>query len=294
MVVEGFMMRNTSEWMRERAWLERLARVASAWKLVLLGLGGVAVVFLTGLRAGDDDGAEVIGVRVAAAADLKFAMDELLAEFGAMHPGIRPSVTYGSSGNFHAQIRHGAPFDLYFSADIEYPRALAEEGMALDDEVFHYAVGRLVVWVPRSSSLDVKTLGIRALLDPAVGKVAIANPQHAPYGKAAVAAMRSLGVYEEVGAKLVMGENISQAAHFVESGAADIGIIALALALAPEMTGRGDYWEIPDDAYPRMEQGGLVVRGSRHVEAAKALRDFVLGERGRPILERYGFILPED
>lgn len=232
-------------------------------------------------------------ISVAAAADLKFALDELVAEFHTNQPSIQAKVTYGSSGSFYAQLQNKAPFDLYFSADIEYPRKLAEAGLALDTNVFLYAIGRIVVWTPKSSPVDVEKLGIQSLLAPSVKKIAVANPQHAPYGRAAVAAMKSLKVYDQAETNLVYGENIAQTAQFVQSGAADIGIIALSLAIAPQMRDAGRYWEIPLDAYPKMEQGGIILNWTKDAEAARAFRDFVLGEHGRTVLKRYGFFLPE-
>jgi molybdate transport system substrate-binding protein len=232
-------------------------------------------------------------ITVAAAADLKFALDELVAEFHTNQPAIKVKVTYGSSGNFYAQLQNQAPFDLYFSADVAYPRKLAEAGFALDTNVFLYAVGRIAVWTPTNSPVNVNQLGIQSLLAPSVKKIAIANPKHAPYGVAAVAAMKSLQVYERAAPNLVYGENIAQTAQFVQSGAADIGIIALSLAIAPQLRNAGRYWEIPLDAYPKMEQGGIILKGTKEPEAARALRDFVLGEHGREVLKRYGFFLSE-
>jgi molybdate transport system substrate-binding protein len=231
-------------------------------------------------------------VVVAAAADLKFALDEILEAFRGRHPDIQVRVTYGSSGNFFAQLSNRAPFDIYFSADVDYPRQLVEQGLAATDTEFLYAVGRIVVWAPRRAMVDLKGLGIQALLVPSVRTVAIANPQHAPYGRAAVAAMKTLGVYEQVQDRLVYGENIAQTAQFIHTGAADIGIIALALALAPVLRDEGRYWEIPLDAYPRMEQGGVILPWAQDLEAAQALRTFVLGPEGKAILRAYGFFLP--
>ena len=228
---------------------------------------------------------------MAAAADLEFALEALFAATAGSMPGVRPSVTYGSSGSFFAQIENGAPYDLYLSADAEYPRRLAAKGLALG-EPFLYAVGRLALWVPASSRLDLGGLGLRALLDPSVRKVAIANPRHAPYGRAAEAAMRSLGVYGGVQGKLVLGENVAQAAQFVQSGAADAGVVALSLALAPRMRAAGRYVEVPLESYPRMDQGGIVLRGTRNAAAARALRDALVGPRGREVLREYGFSLP--
>ena len=230
-------------------------------------------------------------VRVAAAADLKFALDAVFSATAAATGEIRPAVTYGSSGNFFAQIENGAPFDLFLSADVEYPRRLAAKGLA-DGEPFLYAVGRIALWVPASSALDLRTLGLSALLDPSVRKVAIANPRHAPYGRAAEAALRSLGVYEGAREKLVLGENVAQAAQFVQSGAADAGVMALSLVLAPPMRSSGRYVEIPLESYPRIDQGGIVLKGARDPAAARALRDALLGARGRELLREYGFFLP--
>lgn len=232
-------------------------------------------------------------LNVAAAADLKFALDDLVAEFRTNYSAVAVNVTYGSSGNFYAQLQSQAPFDLFFSADIDYPHKLAEAGLALDTNVFLYAVGRIVLWVPKESAVPVETLGFQALLAPSVRKIAVANPQHAPYGRAAVAAMKSLGVYDQVEPRLVYGENIAQTAQFIQSGAADTGIIALSLAVAPQMRNTGRYWSIPLEAYPRMEQGGIILRWTRQAAGARAFRDFVLSEHGHDVLKRNGFLLPK-
>jgi molybdate transport system substrate-binding protein len=230
-------------------------------------------------------------VRVAAASDLKFALDELVAAFGQARPGIAVTVSYGSSGNFFSQISNGAPFDLFFSADIDYPRRLAEAGQARPEDVFRYGLGRIVIWVPTASRLPVER-GLSSLTSPEVRKIAIANPRHAPYGRAAEAALRSQGVYHAVKGKLVFGENVAQTAQFVQSGAADAGIIALALALAPSLAHQGRYFTVPLEAYPRIEQGGIVLGRAGDPGAARALRDFILGPKGGAVLKRYGFSLP--
>jgi molybdate transport system substrate-binding protein len=231
-------------------------------------------------------------VAVAAASDLKFALDEIAAEFARRHPDVAVKTTYGSSGNFYSQLANRAPFDLYFSADIGYPRKLIEQGHADADSLFPYAVGRVVAWVPEASKLDVRSLGIRAVADPSVRKVAIANPKHAPYGRAAEAALRKLGVYDSVADRLVLGENIAQTAQFVETGGADVGLIALSLAVAPAMKDKGRYWEVPADAHPPLEQGGVILKWAKDPEAAKMFRDFVISAEGRAILKRYGFEPP--
>jgi molybdate transport system substrate-binding protein len=232
-------------------------------------------------------------VDVAAAADLKFAMDELVGAFAKARPDIAVSVSYGSSGNFLSQIQNGAPFDLFFSADIEYPKRLAEAGLAPEGSAFLYAVGRIVVWVPTASRIPVER-GVQALTAPDVRRIAIANPRHAPYGRAAAAALRALGVWEAVKDKLVFGENVAQTAQFVQSGAVDAGIIALALAVAPALAKHGRHAEVPLDAYPRMDQGGIILSRARDPEAARAFRDFILGPAGRAELRRYGFFLPSE
>jgi molybdate transport system substrate-binding protein len=233
-------------------------------------------------------------IRVAAAADLKFAMDELISAFHHEEPQIAVTVSYGSSGNFYSQLSSRAPFDMYFSADVSYPRRLAEQGAAYQGSEFAYAIGRLVVWVPAGSPIDVAKMKIEALRHPSVRHVAVANPKHAPYGRAAEAAMRSLGVYETVADRLVYGENVAQTLQFVQSGAAEIGIVALSLALAPSVHGQGHYWEIPLDSYPRMEQGGIILKWTQQAEAAQSFRSFALAPAGRQILKNYGFYLPEE
>ena len=230
---------------------------------------------------------------VAAASDLKFAMDELAADFQKGHPDVSVRVSYGSSGNFFAQLSQKAPFDLFFSADAQYPRRLEAEGHALADSVFLYAVGRLVVWVPRSLPVDLEKAGLKALLEPNIKKVAIANPRHAPYGRAAEAALKHAGLYASVQPKLVFGENVAQAAQFAESGAADAGLIAYSLALAPAMQKAGRFSPIPLEAYQRMEQGGLILKWTKQEATARAFREYVLGAAGRAILRRWGFSLPE-
>ena len=229
---------------------------------------------------------------IAAASDLRFAMDELIAEFANGDTNARPKVVYGSSGNFYAQIMNDAPFDLFLSADASYPRQLIAAGKGKKDDFFLYAVGRLVVWVPKGSPIKVEGLQIEALFDGTVKKIAIANPEHAPYGRATVAAMKKLGVYDRVSARLVFGENIAQTAQFIESGNAQIGIIAYSLAIAPKMKESGRFWEIPLDAFPRLEQGGVVLATAKNPIAAREFRKFMMSGRGQQILKTYGFILP--
>ncbi|HEY7532568.1 MAG TPA: molybdate ABC transporter substrate-binding protein, partial [Nitrospiraceae bacterium] len=227
---------------------------------------------------------------VAAASDLSFAFKELVPAF-EQQTGDHVKLTLGSSGNFYAQIQNGAPFDLYFSADIEYPKKLLEAELALPGSMYQYARGRIVVWVPKDSKLDL-TKGMDVLRDPSIKKIAIANPKHAPYGRAAVAAMKHFDIYDPVKDRLVLGENISQAAQFVESGSCEIGIIALSLALAPAMNAAGAYWEVPADAHPPLDQGAVILKSSKQVESAAQFLAFLKSPSGQEIMKRYGFTLP--
>ena len=178
---------------------------------------------------------------------------------------------------------------MFLSADVSYPHKLAGQGLIVPGSEFTYAVGRIVVWTGRASGIDVERLKMDALREPAVRHIAIANPQHAPYGVAAEAALRKAGVYDAIKDKLVLGENISQAFQLVQSGAAEVGIVALSLALGPSVSGQGRYWEIPLDAYPPIQQGGAILKSTHNLDAAQAFRDFVLAPEGRAILKRYGF-----
>jgi molybdate transport system substrate-binding protein len=229
---------------------------------------------------------------LAAASDLRYALEEVVASFRRAHPGVDVSVSYGSSGNFYSQLLNGAPFDLFLSADIAYPRQLADRGLVVSGSLFGYARGRLVVWVPATSGLDVETLGLKALEVDSIRHVAIANPEHAPYGRAAESAMRSAGVLERVGPKLVLGENISQTLQFVQSGSADVGIVALSLALAPPVVGAGRYWIVPSEAHPPIEQGGAIMRTTTNPAGAEAFRRFLTGGEALAILQRFGFEAP--
>lgn len=248
--------------------------------LMLLSAGACG-----GTPAGGDAGALV---RVAAASSLQPALDEVAAAVAEEHPEISVEIVYGSSGAFVAQIANGAPFDLYLAADLEHPRRLVELDVAEADELFSYAVGRLVVWTPAGSPVEPGG-GVAVLADPRLRTVSIANPQHAPYGVAAVAAMKDAGVYAAVEPKLVLGENVAQAAEFVRSGNADAGVVAMSVVLSEPLRDVGRWSEVPPGTFPRLEQGGVVLPRARDADAARAVRDVLLGPAGRRVLERYGF-----
>lgn len=235
---------------------------------------------------------------VAAAADVQPLMQQMVTMYeGSIHPsgGIAReggiALVFGSSGNLVSQIENGAPYDIFFSADAGFSRRLINEGRAIPDSFHIYAVGKLVIWVAAGSKLDLDHLGARALLDPSVQKIAIANPQHAPYGRAAVEALKNLGIYDQVASKLVLGENVSQAAQFVTSGNAQAGIIALSLVFTSPMK-YGRYWAIPQQAYMPLRQALVIIAGSKHLEAARAFIDFLLRQRDPNLFPRFGFDLP--
>ncbi|OFW14692.1 MAG: molybdate ABC transporter substrate-binding protein [Acidobacteria bacterium RIFCSPLOWO2_12_FULL_67_14] len=225
-------------------------------------------------------------VRVAAAADLKFALDEIAVRLSRRDPPIRVDATYGSSGSMHAQLRQRAPFDVYLSADIGYPRDLVARGIGSSRDLFTYATGRLVVWVPAGSTLPIERDGVRAL--EGARRIAIANPRHAPYGRAAEAVLRSAGLWAHVRPRLVMAENVAQAAQFGQSGAADAAIIARSLAVNPALRA-GRLLDVDPGTHPPVIQGGLILPWTGSRAAAETFRDYLLSAEGRDLLAEYGF-----
>jgi molybdate transport system substrate-binding protein len=226
-------------------------------------------------------------ITVAAAADLQFAMQDVAAKF-QKQTGKEVKQIYGSSGNFFQQLQNGAPFDMFFSANLDYAKKLEIAGLAEPGSYYEYARGKIVVWVPRDSALDLSS-GLRSLLTPSIKKIAVANPQHAPYGQAAVAAMQKAGIYDKVKDKFVLGENISQTASFVMSGSADMGIVALSLALSPNMKDKGRYVEIPVGEYPPIEQACVILNSSKNKETAKQFLSFIKTAEVAETLRKYGF-----
>ena len=227
-------------------------------------------------------------ITIAAAADLKFAMDDIVALFKPAHPGDDVNVIYGSSGKFQTQIQQGAPYDLFFSADIGFARQLVNSGFAASG-VKPYAFGRLVLW---SASPDASRMTLASLGDPKIMRIAIANPKHAPYGKRAEEALRSAGVWEKLEPKLVYGENIAHTAQFVQTGNAQVGIIALALAVNPELASKGGYWLIPETLHSPLEQGFIITRRAAGNALAQNFADFMGSAAARTVMTRYGFLLP--
>ena len=227
-------------------------------------------------------------ITIAAAADLKYAMDEIVAGFRKGQPAHEIDVVYGSSGKFHTQIRQGAPYDLFFSADISFPRELARQGLAAG-EVRPYAVGRIVLW---SAGMDATKMTLADLVDPKITRIAIANPKHAPYGKRAEEALRSAGVWDKLQPKLVFGENIAQTAQYVQSGNAQIGILALSLVINPELSKQGGYYLIPEKLHNPLEQGYVITKPGADKQLARQFADFMGSKQARGIMTKYGFVLP--
>jgi molybdate transport system substrate-binding protein len=230
-------------------------------------------------------------VRVAAAANLKIAAEELKRGFEATQPGVEVALTFGASGAFFSQLQGGAPYDLFLSADRDYPAKVIEAGLAAAADERIYAFGKLVAWLPPASTLELEPRGLAALIDPGVRRIAIANPAIAPFGRATVAALRAAGVYQAVEAKLVLGTSAAQVAQFGTTGAADVAFLPRSLTFAPEL-GAGRVVPVAERLYPRIEQSGIVLSSAREPALARAFLAFVTGDAGRAILARYGYGLP--
>ncbi|HZP63189.1 MAG TPA: molybdate ABC transporter substrate-binding protein [Terriglobales bacterium] len=226
-------------------------------------------------------------INVAAAADLQFAMQDIAGRF-QKESGKNVKVSYGSSGNFFQQLQNGAPFDMFFSANLDYAKKLDTAGLVEPGSYYEYAQGKIVLWATNESKLNLNS-GLKVLLDSSIRKIAVADPQHAPYGQAAVAAMQKENIYDRVKDKLVLGENISQTASFLQSGAADVGIIALSLALSPNMKESGHSAEVPSDDYPPIKQACVILRSSKDKKSAQDFLSFLKTTAIADVLRGYGF-----
>ena len=228
---------------------------------------------------------------VAAAADLAFALPEIAAAF-TRDTGREVKLSFGSSGNFARQIAEGAPFELFLSADERYVERLRGEGRSEGAGAL-YGVGRIVLFVPKGSPVsadpEMRDLA-QALADGRLKKLAIANPEHAPYGRAAQEALAKAGLWEKARDRLVLGENASQAAQFATTGGAQAGIIPLSLAAAPAMAGRGSHATLPESMHQPLRQRMVLVKGAS--ETARAFYAYLQQPAARAVLERYGFTLP--
>jgi molybdate transport system substrate-binding protein len=230
-------------------------------------------------------------LRVAAAADLQFVFQEISVRF-QKETGHAVKLTFGSSGNFFSQIQNGAPFDVFFSADVDYPARLEAAGLVEPGTLSRYATGRIALWVRKGSPIDINQ-GVQTLADARVRKIAIANPEHAPYGRAAVAALQHEKIYDKVRDRLVLGENIAQAAQFVESSNADIGILALSLVLAPPLKGEGRYYEIPVSFYPAIDQAVVILKSSKQKDIGRQFLSFLKRPEIAEFMRSNGLTVPE-
>ena len=224
---------------------------------------------------------------VAAASDLQTVLPTIAQRFEHAQ-GVPLRISYGSSGQFVTQIQNRAPFDLFLSADEAYITGLVASGHADGATVVRYATGRLAVWARTDRGIDI-TRGLSTLADPRVRTIAIANPAHAPYGRAAVEALQRAGVYEQLRHRIVMGENVSQAAQFAQTGNADVAVIALSITMAPAMRSVGAGVEIPRDMFSPIRQTGVVIRGTRRADEARRLLAFLATPDIATILMNAGF-----
>jgi molybdate transport system substrate-binding protein len=227
-------------------------------------------------------------IRVFAAADLRYALEEIANIYQKEYPQDKVEIIFGSSGKGYAQIKAGAPYHIFFSANMKYVEDLYNKGYVVTKPK-PYAVGRLVVWVHKDSRLDPSEFP-QVLFK--AKKIAIANWEHAPYGKAAKEVIENYGVFEKVKSKLVLGENISQTASFVYSGAAEVGIIALSLAVSETMKKAGTFWLVPEDKHTPLVQGYGITKTGATSQAVKRFYDFAGTHKARQIFVKYGFVLP--
>ena len=225
---------------------------------------------------------------IAAASSLSPVMKELTTDFVKRHPQVDVRLSLGSSGKLYHQIAQGAPFDLFYSADTRYPEQLVKAGKTLGQPRI-YARGRLVLW---SKTLSPDTPGPGMLTDPRVKRIALANPQHAPYGMRAREFLQARELWEPLKPKLVFGESISQAAHFAQTGNAQLGLLALSLALSPQLKDTGSYWLIPESEHQPLEQGYVVLKAAADKPAPQLFTGYMGSSQAQVILERYGFTVP--
>lgn len=225
-------------------------------------------------------------LKVAAAADLDVALKRVAASF-QRQTGIQLKVTYGSSGHFFAEIRNGAPFDVFLSADRSYPETLQSFGKT-DQGPTIYALGKLVLWVSNRVSGNPGN-DLKILTSNGISKIAIANPEHAPYGRAAVAALDHYNVYDQVKSKLVMGESVAQAAQFAQSGNADAALIPWSLAMSDTMKKSGHFVLLKQESYTPLYQAAVVLNSSQNKQQAHRFVDFLRSPTAQKILADSGF-----
>jgi len=228
-------------------------------------------------------------VNIAAAANLRYVLEEIKTAYMKQHPKAKVYITFGSSGTLVQQILNGATFDFFMAADNDFPLKLKDKGMTTGP-MSTYAFGKLAIY---STTLDVKHKGLEVLNDPSVHKIAVANPETAPYGNRSVELLKKRGLYDFLKSKIVIGENISQAVQFAFTGNAEIGFVALSLALAPEMAGKGSYYIVPQKLYEPVEQACILIKTPVLNTEAGKFKKFVMSEATHAIWEKYGYSVPK-
>lgn len=228
-------------------------------------------------------------VNVAAAANLRYVLEEIKTDYLRKHPGTSIDIIFGSSGTLVQQISNGANFDLFLAADDEFPLILQAKNLTTGS-VDVYARGKLVMY---STRLPVDQKGLALLKDPGIKKIAVANPATAPYGGRTIELMKKIQVYEVLRKKIVVADNISQAAQFAFTGNTEIGFIAMSLALTPEMKGKGHYYVIPQHLYEPIEQSCVLIKRLRHNAEAARFKAYVLSPETKSIWEKWGYSVPE-
>lgn len=245
----------------------------------------IAIVFVFGASISAAE-----NITIVAASSIKFAMADIVSKFNSENRNDAVTAMYGSSGKFTTQIQNGAPFDMLFAADVNFPQILKKEGLTSSDPVV-YAIGRLVIW---SSTTDATKLTLQKLSNANIRKVSIANTDVAPYGMRAKEALKSVGMWEKIQNKLVFGENIEHATQMVRTGAADAGIIALSLARNPEMSKQGGYSLIDSSLHGSLAQAFVITKRAKNSALARRFAAYVQTPESRNTIEKYGFVLPEN
>ena len=250
---------------------------------------GLGILLLLGvsLWAGPPKGP--VPLAIAAAADLRGSLEELAETFQKVNPAVRIQVSYGASGGLAAQIEQGAPFDLFLSADLGYPERLVQAGLTTQEGVSRYATGELILWVRKELA---RKEGLQVLTNPAIKRIALANPRLAPYGRAGEEALKKSGLYGAVQARLIFAENVTQAAQYLSTGAAEAGLISRSQARQQTLRETGWVWPVPQEFYTPLQQGAVVLARTTYPNEARAFLAYLLGPSGQAILARNGFGKP--
>jgi molybdate transport system substrate-binding protein len=264
----------------------------SAWTIFLFTT--LACLFVSGC-GGTDSKTPATGsrsIKIAAASDLQFALPKLVQAFERLHPDVAIETSFGSTGNFYTQLSQQAPFDLFLAADTQYPARLVEEGKAAADSLTPYARGQLALWWPGSTGDELQRIGIAALEDPKIQRIAIANPRHAPYGRAAREAIEQSKLLDKIESKLIVAENVSQAVQLVDTGAVDAGLVAWSILVGSGRSQLPTVLPLPTSLHAPLEQSGVVLSWAADLDAARNFLAFLTSEQGKSILKDNGFLTP--